>query len=94
VEFEFLNGASWRPDVLPVHAANNTYERSGSGKDVLNLGFLIGNFWPIAFNETHVVCARVQAQVPEPSCIKDLIRWRFNPVCPFLVKMFHAWVFR
>src|SRR5439155_19071576 len=83
-----------RPDVLPVHAADNTDERFRSGKDVLYVGFLIGNFWSVALNKTHIVCTRIQAQLPEPSCIKDLIPGDFTPVRPFPVKMFHAWVFR
>src|SRR5579864_5158249 len=94
MEFEIGDGAGWRPDVFPVHAADNTDERSRSGKDVLNVGFLIGHFRPVAFNKTHIVCARIQAQLPEPSCIKDLIRWRSNPICPLLIKAFHAWMFR
>jgi hypothetical protein len=73
--------------------ADNTNERSRSGKDVLNIGFLIGNFWPVALNKTHIVCTRIQAQLPEPSCIKDLIRGDFTPVHPLLVKMLHGWVF-
>jgi hypothetical protein len=94
VEFEIGDGAGWRADVFPVHAANDTDERSGSGKDVFNFGFLIGNFWPVPLNKTHIVGTSIQAQLPEPSCIKDLIGWGFLPVRPFLVKMFHAWVFR
>ena len=74
--------------------ADNTYERSRSGKDLVNFSFLIGNFWPVALNKAHIVCARIQAQLPEPSCIKDLIRGGFTPVRPFLIKAFHAWMFR
>src|SRR5205085_10420971 len=85
---------NWRPDILPVHTADDTDERFRSGKDVVNVDFLIDNFWPIAFNKTHIVCARIEAQLPEPSCIKRPIRWNFTPVCALLVKMLHAWVFR
>ena len=64
------------------------------GKTLVDFSFLIGNFWPVALNKAHIVCARIQAQLPEPSCIKDPIRGRFNPVCPLLIKAFHAWMFR
>jgi hypothetical protein len=86
VEFEIGDGAGRRTDVLPVHAANDTDERSRSGEDVLNVRFLIGNFGPITLNKTHIVCARFQAQLPEPSCVEDPIRGRFNPVCPRLIE--------
>src|SRR5579859_3039784 len=94
MEFEVGDGTGWRPDVLPVHAADNTDERSGPGKDVLNVSLLIGNFWPITLNKTHIVCSRIQTQLPEPSCIKYLLGSGFNRVRPFLVELFHSWVFR
>ena len=80
--------------LLPVHTGDNTNERSCSGKDVLNFSFLIGNFWPVALNKTHIVCTRMQAQLPEPSCIKDLIGCGFTTVRLFPIKLFHSWVFR
>src|SRR5437763_9726527 len=83
----------WLKDDLPVHAADNTDKRSRSGKDVLYVGFLIGNFRPLTLNKTHIVCPPIQAQLPEPSCIKDLIRAGFTLLCLLLVKMFNAWVF-
>jgi hypothetical protein len=87
VEFEIGDGAGRRADVLPVHTAHNTNQRSCSGEDVVNFGFLIGNFWPIALNKTDIVCTRIQAQLPEPSCIKYLIRGDFTPLRPFLVEI-------
>src|SRR5207237_3041807 len=33
-------------------------------------------------------------QLSKPGSIKDLIPGDFTPVCPLLVKMLHAWVFR
>jgi len=86
MEFEIGDGTSRRPDVLPVHTADNTNQRSRSGKNIINVGFLIGNFGPITLNKTHIVCARFQAQLPEPSCVEDPIRGRFNPVCPRLIE--------
>jgi hypothetical protein len=94
MEFEIGDGTGWRPDVLPVHARDNTDERSRSGKDVINFGFLIGNFWPIAFNKTYIVCARIQTQLPQPDCIKDPVGCDPSPVRPLLIKMFNGWVFR
>jgi hypothetical protein len=78
---------------IPCNWSSQANERCRSGKDVLNIGFLIGNFWPVALNKTHIVCTRIQAQLPEPSCIKDLIRGDFTPDHPLLVKMLHGWVF-
>jgi hypothetical protein len=63
------------------------------GKTFSISAFLIGNFWPVALNKAHIVCTRLQAQLPEPSCIKDPIRRALTLVLPFLVKMFHGCVF-
>src|SRR4051812_44762827 len=93
MEFEIGDGAGWGPDVLPVHPADNTNERSRSRKDVLYVDFLIGNFRPLALNKTHIVCARIQAQLPEPRRIKDLVRGGFTLLRFLLVKVFHGWVF-
>jgi len=72
---------------------NAASHHDGIGKR-FNFGFLIGNFWPVPLNKTHIVGTSIQAQLPEPSYIKDLIRGRSNPVCPLLIKAFHAWMFR
>jgi hypothetical protein len=94
VKLDIGYGSACAPNGLAIHAADETDERFGSWKEAEDLGALISELGPIDLNETCVVGAGVEADLPQPGRIENGRRPFRRPLTSARPIFFDGWMFR